>query len=46
MKGEKGQERVRENFLITRPLSDYLDLLNEIIECVLSLFQNPGSDGK
>jgi len=30
--GEKGKERVRENFLITRLLSDYLDLLNEIIE--------------
>jgi trehalose synthase len=30
--GEKGQERVRENFLITRLLSDYLDLLNDIIE--------------
>jgi trehalose synthase len=26
--GEKGKERVRENFLITRLLSDYLDLLN------------------
>jgi trehalose synthase len=24
--GEKGKERVRENFLITRLLSDYLDL--------------------
>ena len=30
--GEKGQERVRENFLITRLLLDYLNLLNNIIE--------------
>ncbi len=29
--GNKGKERVRENFLITRLLSDYLDLLNDII---------------
>lgn len=30
--GEKGKERVRENFLITRLLSDYLDLLNDIMK--------------
>jgi len=28
--GEKGKEAVRENFLITRLLSDYLDLLTEV----------------
>lgn len=30
--GEKGKERVRENFLITRLLLDYLNLLNNILE--------------
>ncbi|MFX0163279.1 MAG: glycosyltransferase [Candidatus Hodarchaeota archaeon] len=30
--GKKGKETVRKNFLITRLLSDYLDLLNDIIE--------------
>ena len=30
--GDKGKERVRENFLVTRLLSDYLDLLNDIVE--------------
>jgi trehalose synthase len=30
--GKKGKEVVRKNFLITRLLSDYLDLLNDIIE--------------
>lgn len=30
--GDKGKERVRENFLITRLLSDYLDLLNDIMK--------------
>ncbi len=30
--GDKGRERVRENFLITRLLSDYLDLLNDIMK--------------
>jgi len=30
--GKKGKETVRENFLITRLLSDYLDLLNSILE--------------
>jgi len=30
--GEKGKERVRGNFLITRLLSDYLDLLNDIMK--------------
>jgi trehalose synthase len=30
--GDKGTERVRENFLITRLLSDYLDLLNDIMK--------------
>lgn len=29
--GKKGKEIVRNNFLITRLLLDYLDLLNEII---------------
>ncbi|MBW2039706.1 MAG: glycosyltransferase [Deltaproteobacteria bacterium] len=29
--GNKGKERVRKNFLITRLLSDYLDLLSDII---------------
>jgi len=29
--GNKAQERVRKNFLITRLLSDYLDLLNDIV---------------
>jgi trehalose synthase len=29
--GEKGKERVRGKFLITRLLSDYLDLLNDIM---------------
>lgn len=28
--GDKGKERVRKDFLITRLLSDYLDLLNDI----------------
>ena len=28
--GNKGKERVREHFLVTRLLSDYLDLLNDI----------------
>lgn len=28
--GQKGKEIVRENFLITRVISDYLDLLNDI----------------
>lgn len=28
---KKGKERIRKNFLITRLLSDYLDLLNDII---------------
>jgi trehalose synthase len=28
--GDKGRERVREHFLMTRLLSDYLDLLNDI----------------
>ncbi|MEX2738752.1 MAG: glycosyltransferase, partial [Candidatus Wukongarchaeota archaeon] len=28
--GKKGKETVRENFLITRLLSDYLELLNDI----------------
>jgi trehalose synthase len=28
--GEKGKEIVRKNFLITRVISDYLDLLNEL----------------
>ncbi len=30
--GEKGREMVRRNFLITRLVSDYLDLLNEIVK--------------
>jgi trehalose synthase len=30
--GDKGKERVRKHFLITRLLSDYLDLLNDIIK--------------
>jgi trehalose synthase len=30
--GKKGKEVVRENFLITRILSDWLDLLNEILK--------------
>ena len=30
--GNKAKERVRKNFLITRLLSDYLDLLNEITQ--------------
>ena len=30
--GDKGKERVREDFLITRLLSDYLDLLDDIME--------------
>lgn len=29
--GKNGKEHVRENFLITRLISDYLDILNEII---------------
>lgn len=29
--GEKGRESVKDNFLITRLLGDYLDLLNDII---------------
>lgn len=29
--GEKGKEFVRKNFLITRLLSDYLDLLNDVL---------------
>ena len=29
--GNKGKERVRKHFLLTRLLSDYLDLLNDII---------------
>ena len=28
--GDKGKERVRNNFLITRLLSDYLDLFNDM----------------
>ncbi len=28
--GDKGKERVRKHFLITRLLSDYLDLFNDI----------------
>jgi hypothetical protein len=30
--GDKGRERVREHFLMTRLLSDYLDLLNDIMK--------------
>ncbi len=30
--GKNGRERIRENFLITRLLSDYLDLLNYLYE--------------
>jgi trehalose synthase len=30
--GQKGHETVREKFLITRILSDYLDLINELLE--------------
>jgi trehalose synthase len=30
--GKKGRETVRENFLITRLVSDHLDLLNEMIK--------------
>lgn len=30
--GKKGREVVKKNFLITRLLSDYLDLLNEVME--------------
>ncbi len=30
--GKNGKENVRKNFLITRLLSDYLDLLNEVIK--------------
>ena len=30
--GNKAKERVRNNFLITRLLSDYLDLLNDILQ--------------
>ncbi|MFX1520006.1 MAG: glycosyltransferase [Promethearchaeota archaeon] len=29
--GKKGKEHIRRNFIITRLLSDYLDLLNELI---------------
>jgi trehalose synthase len=31
--GKKGKEKVRNNFLITRLLGDYLDLLNETLNC-------------
>ena len=31
--GKKGKEKVRNNFLITRLLGDYLDLLNETLDC-------------
>lgn len=31
--GKKGKEKVRNNFLITRLLGDYLDLLNEVLGC-------------
>ena len=31
--GKRGKESVKNNFLITRLLGDYLDLLNEIVEC-------------
>ncbi len=33
--GRKGKEIVRKNFLITRLISDHLDLLNSIIRCPL-----------
>jgi len=33
--GKKGKETVRNHFLITRLLSDHLDLLNEMIQCPL-----------
>lgn len=33
--GSKGKEMVRRKFLITRLLSDYLDLLNEMMQCPL-----------
>jgi trehalose synthase len=29
--GQKGKEMVRKNFLITRVVSDHLDLLNDIL---------------
>jgi trehalose synthase len=31
--GIQGKEKVRANFLITRLLMDYLDLLNDMIKC-------------
>ena len=30
--GEKGREKVRKEFLITRLLSDYLDMLNSVMK--------------
>lgn len=33
--GKRARETVRKNFLITRLLSDYLDLLNDMIQCPL-----------
>jgi len=45
--GRKGKEVVRERFLITRLLLDYLDLLNVVVKCPLmseSYFQSKSRD--